>query len=170
MAQFTTSFTGSDLARRIAHRRGELGLSIEEVATRSGIDPGYLGYFERNASANLSAGTLSLIALTLQTSPVELLGGDVDRPSGHGRAGRDPVLATLTREQCEAHLTAAGVGRVVYATERGPVAVPVNFAFSEGAVIISTDVFKASLLESAKTVGFEIDRVDEALSEGGACS
>jgi hypothetical protein len=42
----------------------------------------------------------------------------------------------------------------------------VNFEFTEGEVVFSTDEEKASALESASVVGFEIDRVDETMSEG----
>ncbi|HVB92393.1 MAG TPA: pyridoxamine 5'-phosphate oxidase family protein [Acidimicrobiales bacterium] len=156
----------SDLARRIAHRRNELGMSVEELATRTGIDPGYLAYFERSADATLSGGTMLLMALALQTTPLSLLGGEVDRPPGHGRAGPHPDLVTLTPQQCEAHLSAGGVGRVVFSSPRGPVALPVNFEFTEGEVVFSTDEDKASSLGAAEVVGFEIDRVDEAVSEG----
>jgi len=58
------------------------------------------------------------------------------------------------------------VGRLLFATARGPVALPVNFEFTEGQIVFSTDDRKASVLGSEETVGFEIDRVDEALSEG----
>jgi nitroimidazol reductase NimA-like FMN-containing flavoprotein (pyridoxamine 5'-phosphate oxidase superfamily) len=156
----------SDLARRVAHRRNELGLSIEELATRAGADPHYLRYFEHSPDATLSAGTMLLIANVLETSPVTLLGGEVDRPPGHGRAGRHPVLETLTQEQCEAHLSVGGVGRILFVTGRGPVAVPVNFEFTNGEVVFSTDETKAKDIETEHFVGFEVDRVDEAVSEG----
>ena len=39
-----------DLARRITRRRIELGKSIEEVADKAGLDPGYLRYFEESAT------------------------------------------------------------------------------------------------------------------------
>ena len=166
MTDPSTTANAGDLARRIAHRRTELGLSVEELAARAGIDPGYLRYFEHSPDSTLSAGTMLLMALALDTTPIALRGGEVDRPPGHGRAGRHPVLETLSRQQCEAHLAVGGVGRIVYSTGRGPVAVPVNFEFSEGEVIISTDVVKSVALESAEVVGFEIDRVDETMSEG----
>ena len=162
----TTSENPGDLARRVTLRRTELGLTIEELAQRSGVDPNYLAYFERNADARLSAGSLFLVALALETTPLALSGGEVDRPPGRGRAGRHPSLETLTREQCEAHLGAGGVGRLVFNGERGPVALPVNFESTGGDIIISTDVDKASLLETQPVVGFEVDRVDDALSEG----
>ncbi len=156
----------SDVARRVIHRRKELGLTPEELAQRVGVDPTYFKYFEQNADARLSAGTLNLLALALDTTPIALSGGDVDRAPGRGRAGRHPSLDTLEREQCDAHLAAGGVGRIVFATERGPVALPVNFEFTDGNVIFSTDQVKADHLETLPMVGFEIDRVDEAFSEG----
>ena len=140
-------------------------MSVEELATAAGIDPGYLAYFERTPDANLSGGTLLLIALALDTSPRELLGGTTDEPLGRGRARPHASLNELTAEQCTTHLSANGVGRVVYATPRGPVAIPVNYEFTEGQVVFSTDEAKASGL-SGETVGFEVDRVDDVLSEG----
>jgi len=155
-----------DLARRVGHRRSELGMSVEELAKRAGMDPGYLRYFEKSPDARLSAGTMLLLALALDTTPLALLGGEIDRPPSRGRAGRHPVLDTLTKEQCDAHLAAGGVGRVIFPTARGPVALPVNFEFTDGEVVFSTNDAKALLLETEEVVGFEIDRVDEAMSEG----
>jgi nitroimidazol reductase NimA-like FMN-containing flavoprotein (pyridoxamine 5'-phosphate oxidase superfamily) len=155
-----------DLARRVAHRRTELGLTVEELAARAGVDPVYLHYFEDNPRATLSAGTLQLMALALKTTPLALLGGETDRPPGHGRAGRHPVLETLTRQQCEAHLAVGGVGRIVYAAGRGPAALPVNFEFTEGEIVFSTNESKAAAIAEQAVVGFEVDRVDESLSEG----
>lgn len=162
----TTSENPSDLARRVARRRTELGLTVEQLAQQAGVDPTYLGYFEQNSDARLSAGTLSLIAFALKTSPIALEGGEVDLPAGRGRAGRHPSLETLTPEQCEAHLAAGGVGRLVFNGDRGPVALPVNFESTGRDIIVSTDEGKASLLVSLPVVGFEVDRVDDALSEG----
>jgi nitroimidazol reductase NimA-like FMN-containing flavoprotein (pyridoxamine 5'-phosphate oxidase superfamily) len=156
----------SDLARRVTFRRSELQMSVEDLAKRAGIDPGYLRYFEESPDPTLSGGALLLLALALNTTPMALQGGDVERPSGHGRAGRHPVLDALTPEQCRAHLVAGGVGRIVMVTGRGPVAVPVNFEFTDGEVVVSTDEVKAKYLEGEHFVGFEIDRVDEAMSEG----
>ena len=156
----------SDLARRIATRREELGVSVEELASKAGIDPGYLAYFESNPDANLSGGSLLLVALALHTTPLELLGADADRPPGQARAVPHAALDELTPDQCRTHLSVGGVGRLLFVTARGPVAVPVNFEFTEDQIVFSTDDGKASVLRSEETVGFEIDRVDEALSEG----
>ena len=156
----------SDLARRAAACREELGLSVEELASRTGIDPGYLAYFETNPDARLSGGTLLLLALALDTTPFELQGGAVDRPPGHARALPHAELRELTAEQCRTHLAVGGVGRIVFSSPRGPVALPVNYEFTEDQIVFSTDDAKASVLGSGETVGFEIDRVDEVLSEG----
>jgi len=155
-----------DLARRVARRRTELGKSVEEVAEAAGIDPGYLRYFEESEGVRLSTGTMLLLALALESTPDELYGARVDRPPGRGRAGRHPELRELTTEQCLAHVQAGGVGRVVFHSPRGPVAYPVNFAVSDGEVVVSTTVAQAGALEDQGRVSFEIDRVDESLSEG----
>ncbi len=141
-------------------------MSVEELAKRAGMDPGYLRYFEKSPDARLSAGTMLLLAHALDTTPLVLEGGEVDRPPSNGRAGRHPVLDSLTKDQCDAHLAAGGVGRVIFPTPRGPVALPVNFEFTDGEVVFSTNDAKALLLEAEAVVGFEIDRVDEAMSEG----
>jgi len=155
-----------DLARRVARRRAELGKSVEQVASAVGIDPGYLRYFEESPGVRLSTGTMLLLAMTLECTPEELYGAKVDRPPGLGRAGRHPELEELTAQQCVAHLQAGGVGRVVLMMERGPVAHPLNFAVSEGDVIVSTTTAFAARLEAHDTVSFQIDRVDESMGEG----
>jgi transcriptional regulator with XRE-family HTH domain len=157
--------TGS-VAHSVARRRTELGIDLEDLAQRVGIDPAYLRYFEESPNARLSAGTLLLVALALRTTVCALQGGEMDRPPGRGRAGRHPALNTLTREQCDAHLATGGVGRVIFDSERGPVALPVNFEFTEGEIVFSTNDVKALVLEAEAVVGFEIDRVDEAMNEG----
>ncbi len=154
-----------DMARRAVRRRAELGLTVEELAGKTGIDPGYLEYFENNADARLSAGSTLLLAQALDTTPAALA-GRVEWSAGRGRAGPHPQLQPLTPEQCEAHLSAGGVGRIVFSTDRGPVALPVNYEYSNGDVVISTDIAKADALESQHIVSFEIDRIDDVMSEG----
>jgi nitroimidazol reductase NimA-like FMN-containing flavoprotein (pyridoxamine 5'-phosphate oxidase superfamily) len=156
----------TDLARRITARREELGISVEDLAARAGIDPGYLAYFETAPDANLSSGALLLIALALDTTPLDLQGGAFESAPGRAKAQPRASLRALSDEQCRAHLSVGGVGRIVYTSTRGPVALPVNYEFTEGQVVFSTDDEKAGTLSHGDVVGFEIDRVDEALSEG----
>lgn len=157
---------GGDLSRRVARRRAELGLSLEDVAKEAGIDPGYLNYLEHHSDAHLSAGSLILLAMALKSSPELLLGGHPPlRRDGRG-SGRHPQVEPLTREQCEVHLASGEYGRLVYSVARGPVAIPVNYEFTNGEIVISTDPDKANWLEGLRIVGFEVDRVVDGLGEG----
>jgi nitroimidazol reductase NimA-like FMN-containing flavoprotein (pyridoxamine 5'-phosphate oxidase superfamily) len=149
----------------MARRRAELGLSLEEVAKETGIDPGYLNYLEHNAEAHLSAGSLVLLSMALKTTPEQLLGGHPPLRAP-GVTGPHPDVEPLTQEQCLVHLGMAEFGRLIYSRARGPVAVPVNYEFTDDQIVISTDPDKATWLEGLRIVGFEVDRVDEGLSEG----
>jgi transcriptional regulator with XRE-family HTH domain len=153
-----------DLARRVTHRRTELGLSTQELAKRAGIDAWFLAYFEQSADTSLSGGALLRLATALDTTPFALEGGQVDRPPGPGRAGTHPVLESLTSEQCREHLAAGGIGRIVLSTGSGPIAVPVNFVFTGGAVILRTS--DAMIAKVSGVVAFEVDHIDEAMSGG----
>jgi len=153
-----------DLARRVTHRRNELGLSTEELARRAGVDAWFLAYFEQSSDTNLSAGALLRLAVALDTTPFTLEGGQVDRPPGGGRAGLHPVLESLTLQQCHDHLAGGGIGRIVLSTRSGPVAYPVNFVFADGAVIFRTS--DAMIDAIGGIVAFEVDHVDDAMSEG----
>jgi len=147
------------------HRREELGITSDELARRTGMDAGYLEYFEHSRAAVLSSGTLLRLARALETTPAFLTGG-VNGPPGGGRARAHPVLETLTRAQCDEHLVGGGVGRVVFSTERGPVALPVNFRFLDGNVVFRTKAATSIASATEGLVGFEVDRIDDAMSEG----
>jgi len=159
-----THALAGDLARRVSHRRNELGLTTEELARQAGVDAWFLAYFEQSSDTTLTSGALTRIAVALQTTPLALEGGEVDRAPGTGRAGIHPVLEHLTTEQCEDHLSAGGVGRIVLSTARGPEAFPVNFIFTNGVVVFRTSDALAGTISGV--VAFEVDHVDETLSEG----
>ncbi len=164
MTEKPTGQRSGDLARRVSHRRTELGLSTEELAKRAGIDAWFLAYFEQSSDSTLTGGALRRVAVALDTTPFYLEGGEVDRPPGAGRAGPHAALESLTPEQCEEHLAAGGVGRIILSTGSGPVAFPVNFVFAGGAVIFRTS--DAMVADISGVVAFEVDQVDEAMSEG----
>jgi nitroimidazol reductase NimA-like FMN-containing flavoprotein (pyridoxamine 5'-phosphate oxidase superfamily) len=139
-------------------------MSTEELAEQAGIDAWFLAYFEQSADSALTGGALTRLAVALDTTSFSLEGGEVDRPPGVGRAGPNPVLESLTQEQCEGHLGTGGVGRIILSTSSGPVAFPVNFAFAGGAVIFRTS--DAMAADISGVVAFEVDHVDETMSEG----
>jgi hypothetical protein len=153
-----------DLARRVSHRRNELGLTTEELARQAGVDAWFLAYFEQSSDTTLTSAALTRIAVALQTTTLALEGGDVDRPPGTGHAGMHPVLEHLTTEQCEDHLSAGGVGRIVLSSGRGPEAFPVNFIFTNGVVVFRTSDAMTSAVVGV--VAFEVDHIDETMSEG----
>lgn len=155
-----------DLARRVAHRRRELGLSHEEVAHRSGMAAGYLEYLEQAPAVAIPRGSLIRLAGALETTVDYLRGGTVERPPGPGRAGPHPHLDLLSREECEAHLSGGGVGRFVFITSDWPVALPVNFRFLDGDVVFRTRTEGLLAAAAGTHVSFEVDHVDEAMSEG----
>jgi transcriptional regulator with XRE-family HTH domain len=148
----------------VRHRRNELGLSTEELARRAGVDAWFLAYFEQSSDTSLNGSALLRLAAALDTTPLALEGGHIDRPTGEGRAGPHPVLENLSEQQCREHLGAGGIGRIVLSTGSGPVAFPVNFVFADGAVIFRTSDSMATAISGV--VAFEVDHIDEAMSGG----
>ena len=157
----------TDFARRLIHRRQELGLTAEELARRSEVAAGYLEYLEHGPAAEMpQTGLMLRLAAALETTPAHLTGGDVARPPGFGRAGPHPRLEVLDRNQCAAHLALGGVGRFVFMSAQGPIALPVNFAFIDGDIVFRTRRDGGLVTALGSTVSFEVDRIDEAMSEG----
>lgn len=66
--------TRSDLGRRAALRRQQLGLTREEVAARAAASPGFLKYVEESAS-DPGIGFMLRLASALDTTVSELVGG-----------------------------------------------------------------------------------------------
>jgi transcriptional regulator with XRE-family HTH domain len=158
-------WTGGDLARRLRRRRGALGLSQEEVATRARMDPGYLDHVE-HAPAAPTAGTLIRLADALDTTVADLLGSQPKRPPGHGRAALHPVLEEMRAEESRSLLEAGGVGRVAFNLAGRLTVVPVNFEMYEGLLVFRTSATTAVARYGAGPVAFEVDRIDEGMREG----
>jgi nitroimidazol reductase NimA-like FMN-containing flavoprotein (pyridoxamine 5'-phosphate oxidase superfamily) len=156
-----------DLGRRIATRRKELHLTIEEVADRAGMAPDYLEYVEHAPTVNLSAAGLTRLSLALETPIKELLGDTRDRAPGVGGAAPDPVLTKIDRDQCEALLQSGGVGRVAFRAPEQLVVFPVNFRVLDGDVVFrSGHDGSVGQLSPDEPVSFEVDHIDDAMSEG----
>ncbi|MER7156483.1 helix-turn-helix domain-containing protein, partial [Streptomyces lydicus] len=79
----------SDLGRRAALRRRQLGLTRAEVAARAAASPGYLRYVEESG-ASTGIGFLLRLAGALETTVAELTGGTTELPAGVGRAAAHP--------------------------------------------------------------------------------
>jgi transcriptional regulator with XRE-family HTH domain len=155
-----------DLGRRIAQRRRELGLTRAEVAARADMAEGYVEYMEEKP-ARVTSGALLRLAVALETTVTELSGANVELPPGRGGAAAHPTLQALDRDECRRLLVPGGVGRFVFNTDRGPVAVPVNFRALGPDLVFRTE--SGSSLEQAADggpVSFEVDQIDDAMSSG----
>ncbi len=157
--------SASDLGRRLRHRREELGLCVEETAARAGVNAAYLDYLETAASPNPSRGTLVHLSVALQTSPAALLGGD-SAPPGRGE-GQAALLVDLDEQRAMELIAPGGIGRVVFAETRGPVALPVNYRLLGTDVVFRTQASTSIALGTdGRRVSFEVDHVDETFSTG----
>ncbi|WP_308016324.1 pyridoxamine 5'-phosphate oxidase family protein [Nonomuraea aurantiaca] len=161
-----------DLGRRIAHHRERLGLTVEQVAERADISPGYLQYLEEQPGTP-TAEAIYRLAGALETTTEDLLGGGVDRPPGRGRAKAAPTLESLDRDECLKLIEPGGIGRVAFNGSHGPTVLPVNYKLHHGSIVFRTasggpmDQDLRTGLEGVEIkVGFEVDRIDEAQREG----
>lgn len=154
-----------DLGRRVARRRAELGLSQRDVADRAGMASSYLDYLETSPAQPTNATVLRL-AQVLETTPDALLGGGADAPPGRTGPARQPVLEHLDWDECLRLVTPGGVGRVAFATESGPLVLPVNFTVDEGAIVFRVAPNSPQADHAAAEMAFEVDKLDEAMSQG----
>ena len=108
LAKVNTAFETQpgDLARRITHRRQELGLTDEDLARQAGLDAGFLEYFELNSDVQLSRQGRSTRSLAFfrRLRQAFSVGTGIGR-RGNGGALPGAVLEPLTPAQCRAHLT-----------------------------------------------------------------
>ena len=158
-----------DFGRRIAHRRDELGLTVDEVAHAAHIHPRYLDYLEEAATPDVGISVVLRLAHALDTTAEVLLGAGLDRPLGHGAPGRNPLLATLETDECWALVAPGGIGRLVFVDAHGrPSALPVNYAVVDRSIVFATAPESAlhHAGELGSSVGFEVDRIDEAQRTG----
>ncbi|MFB0627471.1 helix-turn-helix domain-containing protein [Streptomyces sp. AB3(2024)] len=155
----------TDLGRRIAARRTELGLTRAEVGDRCGTDASYIAYLEERA-ANPSAGSLVRLADGLETTVAELTGATTDQPPGRGTAWLDSELVVLGETECRRLLSTHGIGRVAVFTTEGPAIFPVNYVVAGHDIAFRTSD-EALLARAAGTeVAFEVDHIDDAMKQG----
>ncbi|MFF0223871.1 helix-turn-helix domain-containing protein [Streptomyces sp. NPDC004629] len=185
MSERTRTGTGTapakpvgDLGRRLTARRIQVGLSRREAAARAGMATSYLGYLENHPGATPSTGALLRLAEALETTVTDLSGGTVNQadqadqaaqsalPAGTGRAGRSPEFTELRPGECRALLASHGVGRIAVPTSSGPVIVPVNYSVVDEAIVFRTARGATPALGDGRQVGFEVDHIDEAFSQG----
>ncbi len=156
-----------DLGRRVKERRSELGLSVVELAHRAGMSPTYVRVLESSPASQPSRAALWKLAAALDTSVDDIAGGGMEAPPGRPRPSARPAIEHLSADECMALIAPGGIGRFVFVDQREPVAWPVNFRIVDGDVVFRTNSGSAALdaLSDGDT-SFEVDRVDDALTEG----
>ncbi|MGW7459463.1 helix-turn-helix domain-containing protein [Streptomyces sp. NPDC054797] len=155
----------SDLGRRAAARREELGLTREEVAERCGAAASYIAYLEERA-ATPSIGALISLADALGTTVAELTGTTTERPPGRGTSMRDSQLIALSETECRRLLSTHGVGRVAIATPEGPAIFPVNYVVAGSEIAFRTSGEGLLAGAAGTEVAFEVDHIDDAMRQG----
>ncbi|MGC9542508.1 helix-turn-helix domain-containing protein [Streptomyces sp. UG1] len=158
--------TTGDLGRRITLRREELGVTREETATRACMAPSYLQYLEEQPTAAPGVTTLLKLAGALETSVLELTGGDADLPPGPGQADQPPKFTELSTQECQDLLSTHGVGRAAVPTISGMVIVPVNYGVVGASIVFRTAPDTVPSQAPGSQVAFEVDRIDETFSQG----
>ncbi|MEU3078746.1 helix-turn-helix domain-containing protein [Streptomyces laurentii] len=160
-----TPHARGDIGRRVTARREALGLTREEVAERAGSAPSYIQYMEEQVTTPGIAFMVRL-AKALECTVQDLTGYTAELPDGTGRAGRDARLAELDEPECWRLLGTHGVGRIVFTTEEGPAAFPVNYQIDHGEIVFMTAPGAAVVRTAGTEIAFEADHVDEAFSQG----
>ncbi|MEU6017379.1 pyridoxamine 5'-phosphate oxidase family protein [Streptomyces sp. NPDC047515] len=154
-----------DLGRRVSMRRKELGLSREAAAERAGSAPGYIQYVEE-LQATPGIGFLLRLAQALETTVAELTGSTTELPPGIGRAGYHTELLELGPQECRRLLSTHGVGRIGVTTDDGPAILPVNYVVDGDRVAYRSAHNTLPAIAADHSVAFEVDHIDEALSQG----
>ncbi|MFJ4007433.1 pyridoxamine 5'-phosphate oxidase family protein [Streptomyces sp. NPDC090023] len=155
-----------DIGRRVGVERRRRGLTLEETAGRARMSPAYLAYLEERP-ADPSHATLTRLAGALDTTVSALRGAGTNRPPGQGHALLHPQLRELGPQECRSLLSTHGVGRIaVRGTDGRPAVVPVNYDISDGAIVFRTAPDSVVAAGADTEVAFEVDRLDEAMSQG----
>lgn len=154
-----------DVGRRVAAERVRQGLTRAETARRAGMAPDYLAYLEEHP-ADPTAASLMNLAAVLGTSAAALRGGGIDAPPGQGHALPHPQQRALGLDECRALLSTHGVGRIAVSTPDGPAVVPVNYEVVDDAIAFRTAPDSVPARAVGSEVAFEVDHVDEPMSQG----
>jgi nitroimidazol reductase NimA-like FMN-containing flavoprotein (pyridoxamine 5'-phosphate oxidase superfamily) len=153
------------VGRRVALRREQLGLSLDEVAERAGMAPSYVQYVEEQ-SDTIGSSALLRLAAALRTTGRQLLGVGPEHPAEALAPPPRTVLQELEPEDCWSRLSEHGVGCLALTTDAGPVVLPVSYAVIDGAIVYRTETGEAPAAAAGSEVAFEIDQVDDAIAAG----
>ncbi|MEU4115211.1 pyridoxamine 5'-phosphate oxidase family protein [Kitasatospora sp. NPDC028055] len=153
------------VARRIAERLGQLGLTEDALAQRAAMAPQYLRHL-LEAGPTFDPGGFVRIAAVLGTSREELVAGRADAPPGHEGPGPRPRLLDLTDAECWELVGTHGIGRIALPVRPGPAVYPVNYVVDQASFAYRTGERTATAPDPGAQVSFQVDRIDEYLGRG----
>ena len=130
--------------------------------------PGFVEYLEAHPPL-LTKRAMYRLADALRTTTDHLLGADTEVPPGAApTAVPHPRPSSLSRRACLDLIEPGGVGRVAFVSRArsGPSILPVNYAVADGDIVFRTAAGAEVVRRLACSVGFEVDRLDDTMSEG----
>jgi transcriptional regulator with XRE-family HTH domain len=158
-----------DLSRRLAARRAELRLSLDQVARRARIEPRYLAYRE-SFPGQPGAATLRQLAAALCTTSAALLGAGQEAAPGRDPAkacwGSEGVIERLLPAECYRLLGPQGIGRIAFDTAAGLTVLPVNYAVTARTIVIRTGSGSLIAAHADGPASFQADHFDLELDQG----
>ena len=77
-----------------------------------------------------------------------------------------PVPEELDRQECLRLIAPGGIGRIAFDDGEGPTVIPVNYAVDDETIVYRTTPASAPANAAGKEIAFEVDQVDDALSQG----
>jgi transcriptional regulator with XRE-family HTH domain len=152
----------SDLGTRIRHRRQSLGLTLAEVAIRTGLDTGRIDHIETRPFA-LTGAELVRLAHALDLTVTDLTD---DRPKPDRRTPVAPALDPMRKEECRRLIDAGSVGRIAYDGVDGLVVTPVNYCTLGELIVFRTAADSAVAQYDLEPIVFELDAFDEGMHDG----
>ncbi|QKW05144.1 pyridoxamine 5'-phosphate oxidase family protein [Streptomyces sp. NA04227] len=145
--------------RRVARRRAELHLRLEEVAERSGCAPAYLAHVEEE-QVTPEPGLVLRLARGLRTHPAELAGEPVEFGAGYGHDAQGlPELVEMDESECRERLSTHGEGRVAVFGAEGPDVVPVHYLLTGGELVFRTSAGAVPVAAAGADIAFEADHL-----------
>ncbi|KJK59913.1 pyridoxamine 5'-phosphate oxidase family protein [Saccharothrix sp. ST-888] len=153
------------IARRIADRSAQLGLTEEMLAKNAAMAPGYLRHLIE-VGPGFDPGGFVRIAAALHLTRRELLEGRSDAPSGQTGPAPRPVLVHLTEPECWEKLGTHGIGRIALPVRPGPTVFPVNYTIDARTIVYRTNPQGGADPEADTEMSFQADHIDDHLSRG----
>jgi nitroimidazol reductase NimA-like FMN-containing flavoprotein (pyridoxamine 5'-phosphate oxidase superfamily) len=127
----------------------------------------YVAYLETSHDPNPTQAALAQLAAALGTTTGVIAGAGLEQPPGQRPPGTQPALEVLSAGESRGYLGAGGVGRFLFVEPRGPVAIPVNYRMLGDDIVFRTSTRASAPAGTARwRASFEVDHIDEALSEG----